>query len=116
MRGSINVLYNPYRFIQIGENFVTKTEYEKLFDQLIHRGNSTMLNLIYVSLISSDTVTDLEKCNKSKEELQKMLEAVISCDIDHNIKDEWKRRIETGLEICEREKHNFISEISNEIH
>lgn len=89
-------------------------KYEELFNELVDSETSMILNFIYVSLISSDTIIDLVSCNKSKDELQKMLEALKLCDIKQEVKEEWKKRIEMGLEICERDRQNFISEISHE--
>lgn len=88
---------------------MTKIEYKKLFEECVNSGETMVLNLIYVSLISSDRVTDLESCNKSLDELQKMREALTICDIDQVVKEEWKKRIEMGLEICERDRESYLN-------
>lgn len=86
---------------------MNKSKYEELFHELNDGGESTLLNFIYVSLISSDTITNLETCNQSIEELRNMRVTVASCDINKNVKETWMNRIENGLEICEKEKQYF---------
>lgn len=81
--------------------------YQELFDEYSDGKEQSVLNLLYVSLISSHSIIDLNSCLNCKHELNKMLEGLLASSIDEQTKDEWRERIEKGLSICEKDEQNF---------
>ena len=76
--------------------------YKELFELYGNEEESLMLNLLFVSLISSDTIITEEDAQNSMEELLKMKEALEAEDLA--IEDEKKtfslELVERGVEIC----------------
>ena len=76
--------------------------YKELFELYGNEEESLMLNLLFVSLISSDTIIAEEDAQNSMEELLKMKEALEAEDlaIEDEKKTFWLELVERGVEIC----------------
>ena len=76
--------------------------YKELFELYGNEEESLMLNLLFVSLISSDTIITEEDAQNSMEELLKMKEALEAEDlaIEDEKKTFWLELVERGVEIC----------------
>lgn len=64
-----------------------------------------MLGVMYVEMISSDTLLSVEACDKTIELLTGFLEALPETKIED--KDEWKKNFEDGIEIAKKDKEYF---------
>lgn len=58
-----------------------------------------MLFFVLASLISADTLTSLESCKESEGSLRSFLEVIDECNIPEDKRSEYKKHIETGLDI-----------------
>ena len=76
--------------------------YKELFELYGNEEESLMLNLLFVSLISSDTIITEEDAQNSMEELLKMKEALEAEDlaIEDEKKTVWLELVEREVEIC----------------
>lgn len=64
-----------------------------------------LLDLLYASLISADSLTSADYCDKTIEMLTSFLEALPSTKIVN--KDAWHDRFVTGIEIAKRDKKRY---------
>lgn len=90
-------------------NYYTADVFKELFEQynkdkMIKR----VLHMIYVSLISSDSMFSIEDCDKCKENLLFMRDGLKAAN-GMTAKDFkfWSENIEKGLKICEVEKERL---------
>lgn len=67
-----------------------------------------LLNLILVSLISSDTLIDIESCEKSLSKMLMYKEEIKTANIEN--KDFYVKMIDDGIEIIERDLKTFKEE------
>jgi hypothetical protein len=72
-------------------------------------GSEYLLNMIFVSCISADTLVDVESCQNSKKVLEDFKIAVQNADVGHMTKTDWSKRIEEGLDIVNRDLQEFQS-------
>ncbi len=90
---------------------MTIEEYQKLFEKCLQKDASeeatSILCLLYVSLISSDTILCIEDCERSTEELLKMLKGLEYADIDEEKRASWIDMVKNGLDICDRDRDLF---------
>ena len=78
---------------------------KKNIDLLNEANKQGMLPMLYLSLISSDSLIDEGSCDKSIEMLTDFLEALPKTDIED--KEKWKDMFNAGLGIVKRDKKNF---------
>lgn len=71
-----------------------------------------MIWFYLVSLISSDTLFTVEDCDKSIELLNQTLEALPETNFDEDEKVKIKEHCIKGIEICERDKKEFLKNIN----
>ena len=67
-----------------------------------------LLAILYVNLISADSLTSADYCDKTIEMLTSFLEALPSTDIKD--KDAWHDRFVDGIEIAKKDKKRFENE------
>ena len=77
----------------------------KNIDLLNEANKQGMLPMLYLSLISSDSLVDEISCDKSIEMLIDFLEALPKTDIED--KNMWVEKFNAGLGIVKRDKKNF---------
>ena len=76
----------------------------------LHESGSMLLLL--VSLISSDTLTDLEACEESKKTTEEILAILPEVNIPEEDKKKYEDYLKRGLEIIERDGKEFKSRSS----
>ena len=77
---------------------------ELLIAQSKDTHDSELFNYVYASMISSDTLTTPEECDKSIISLNIMKEAIDEVEAPENRKRRWYQLVEDGLYICNRDK------------
>lgn len=82
---------------------------KELLEKLHESGN---MFLLLVSLISSDTLTDLEACEKSKKTTEEILAILPEVNIPEEDKKKYEDYLKRGLEIIERDGKEFKSRSS----
>lgn len=73
---------------------------------------SRSMFLLLVSLISSDTLTDLEACEESKKTTEEILAILPEVNIPEEDKKKYEDYLKRGLEIIERDGKEFKSRSS----
>ena len=82
---------------------------KELLEKLHESGS---MFLLLVSLISSDTLTDLEACEKSKKTTEEILAVLPEANIPEEDKKKYEDYLKRGLEIIERDGKEFKSRSS----
>ena len=77
--------------------------FKYLFDKEGDKEDSTILNIVFVSFISSDSYATIDQCKDSLEQLKAMDEGLKKSTIKMSKKMEWQDRIDNGIKICERD-------------
>ena len=85
---------------------------DKELIEKIHEGGS--MYLLLVSLISSDTLTDLEACEKSKKTSEEILAILPETNIPEKDKKKYEDYLKRGLKIIERDGQEFKSRSSKD--
>ena len=78
----------------------TKNLYLQIFNKSGEDRDNIVVNTILVGYISSDTIIDIESCNKSMFELYKMKKALEESELSDSNKEYWNEQILKGLDIC----------------
>ncbi len=82
---------------------------KELLEKLHESGS---MFLLLVSLISSDTLTDLEACEESKKTTEEILAILPETNIPEEDKKKYEDYLKRGLEIIERDGKEFKSRSS----
>lgn len=82
---------------------------KELLEKLHESGS---MFLLLVSLISSDTLTDLEACEESKKTTEEILAILPEVNIPEEDKKKYEDYLKRGLEIIERDGKEFKSRSS----
>ena len=82
---------------------------KELLEKLHESGS---MFLLLVSLISSDTLTDLEACEESKKTTEEILAILPEVNIPEEDKKKYEDYLKRGLEIIERDGNEFKSRSS----
>lgn len=82
---------------------------KELLEKLHESGS---MFLLLVSLISSDTLTDLEACEESKKTTEEILAILPEVNIPEEDKKKYEDYLKRGLEIIERDGKEFKSHSS----
>ena len=82
---------------------------KELLEKLHESGS---MFLLLVSLISSDTLTDLEACEKSKKTTEEILAILPEANIPEEDKKKYEDYLKRGLKIIERDGKEFKSRSS----
>jgi len=82
---------------------------KELLEKLHESGS---MFLLLVSLISSDTLTDLEACEESKKTTEEILSVLPEVNIPEEDKKKYEDYLKRGLEIIERDGKEFKSRSS----
>lgn len=77
---------------------------KELLEKLHESGS---MFLLLVSLISSDTLTDLEACEESKKTTEEILSVLPEVNIPEEDKKKYEDYLKRGLEIIERDGKEF---------
>lgn len=85
--------------------------YKRLFDEDGGNKNSQILNLLLVSLFSSDTLLTTDDCNRSERELLKIKWAIEETDLSGEMKAHWNDYVEKGIEICRRDRAEMEKQV-----
>lgn len=85
---------------------LTVDYYKELFGKEGSR-DSEILNLLLVSLFSSDKLITIEDCNKSERELMKIKWAIENVDLSEERKAHWYKYAEDGLEIVRSDREEL---------
>ena len=83
--------------------------YKDMFDSEEKNKDSQVLNMLLVSLISSDSLITIEDCNRSERELLKLKWALEATDLDAKMKQHWNNYILDGLDICRRDRNEMAN-------
>lgn len=78
--------------------------YVDLFNKEGTDRNSQMINLLLVSLISSDTLLTKNDCDRSERELMKIKWAADETSLPEEQKAYWLEKVKQGIEICRRDR------------
>jgi hypothetical protein len=82
---------------------------KELLEKLHESGS---MFLLLVSLISSDTLTDLEACEESKKTTEEILAILPEVNIPEEDKKKYEDYLKRGREIIERDEKEFKSRSS----
>lgn len=83
---------------------LTVEQYMDLWRSEGNKNDSVLLNILIVSLISSDTILTKQDCLNSKRELLKLKEALEKVlDVKKDTAEQYMQQISRGIEICERD-------------
>ena len=82
---------------------------KELLEKLHESGS---MFLLLVSLISSDTLADLEACEESKKTTEEILSVLPEANIPEEDKKKYEDYLKRGLEIIERDGKEFKSRSS----
>lgn len=67
----------------------------------------SVLCFIYVGAISSDSLFDVEDCDRALNTISALEMAVKTANIDTELKDEWTEKISIARQIINRDKEMF---------
>ena len=81
--------------------------YKNLFEKEGNNTDSQVINMLLVSLFSSDTILTPGDCIRSERELMKIKWAIDDADISEDKKSHWSKFVEDGIEICRRDKEEL---------
>lgn len=73
-----------------------------------------MMWFFLVSLISSDTLLSVEDCETSLREITSLKKYLEESNLDEKIKEDYRRYIDDGIEIINRDMKIFMEEKSME--
>lgn len=94
---------------------MAKNKKENLVELLNEiKDNEMALSLLFVSLISSDTLLSSKDCEKSIEYIKEMKEALPKSELTEEKKNKYLDFCNQGLEICERDLKTFKEQEENE--
>lgn len=85
----------------------TKMLFEKLYKDKDNEDAQFVFNVLFVSLISSDTCIDEESCENSLDELVILNLGLEQADVPDEFKKEYKERIELGISIVRRDLNSI---------
>lgn len=80
--------------------------FKELIEKLHENG---MMYFYLVSLISSDTLTSIELCEKSKLQLEELIKNIPLTSLTEVEKKKYLDYCYDGIDICERDKKEFES-------
>lgn len=95
------------------ESATISTNEEVSFKELIETLHTNgMLYFYLVSLISADTLISVENCEKSIYQLNLTKKSLEEAEIPDVDKAKYLDYCKNGLEICEKDKNNFLKNIN----
>jgi inorganic pyrophosphatase/exopolyphosphatase len=81
---------------------LTVEQYLDIWRSEGNKANSALINILIVSLISSDTILTKEDCLNSKRELLKLKDALAKLsDVRKDTAEHYMDMINRGIEICD---------------
>lgn len=83
--------------------------YQTLFEKEGENADSQIINLLLVSLFSSDTLLTPGDCIRSERELMKIKWAISDADISDEKKSHWSQVVDDGIEICRRDYKELVN-------
>jgi len=73
--------------------------------------NDNIRYLYLVTLISSDTIVDVESCDRSLESINFILNHIDLFELDDKVKKEVKKYLKKGLRIIKRDRKAFVESL-----
>lgn len=64
-----------------------------------------LLPFLFASLISADSLVNIDACNKAIEMFSDFIEAIPETNLDN--KEKWVEKCKSGIKIAERDKKQF---------
>ena len=91
---------------------MTKDEYIKLFEKCEKEGAMNLIYFLMGSLLSSDTMVDIESCENSIREFTVILDALKEASISEDLRNLLTEIAENGIQIGKRDRAFFAGEES----